>query len=297
MFVSRFATLLIYSISWIARNVEGADPVVFDYADPDTDWPLLGFVPTPFGMEPNECGRSDRQSPINIPGSLMMSNCRSPVTPYVLDNSKESCLFSELTFPIKDIDVGVGFGNCSIPPTIKLDNGSFGNSVEYTALQFHIHTGTEHSFDGDFADAELHIVHANLAVPDFSFATGDFQVVGVKIKGEGTETHPIFEKLLVQWEAALGEIEVFCTGGHPKVGIQVRWLLRVQPTVFWNLASEVLTVSESQVTRMFAVINNYRYPEGSTAECNLNEKPSPEGWTSRPPQQLHRVVKQCGVRS
>ncbi|CAB9520066.1 Carbonic anhydrase [Seminavis robusta] len=326
---SALVTLFLGTTSLLPQAAKATEPVVFDYMDPDSDWPLFSTIPTSFGDMPNECGMTERQSPIDIPTSVIRSLCERPTTPYFIDGRNTGkCEFSALSFPIRDVDVGVDLNGCTTMPSIKLDNGPNGDGANYTALQFHIHTGTEHSFNTDFEDAELHIVHANMNVGDFTYETGDFQVLGVKIRGgDGARPNYRFERLLVEWEESLAQTEASCSGeltvgdsttvvgrsqSRPTGSFNPYDLIPVgtdfytyegsltappcSQTVMWNLATEFMRVSRSQLLRLYNVINNYKYPMGSSAACQFNAKPDIEGSTSRPPQPLNgRIVKRtCG---
>jgi carbonic anhydrase len=67
----------------------------------------------------------------------------------------------------------------------------------YEALpQFHIHTSSEHTIDGQFFGAELHTVHGEIG--------GDrFTVVGMMIQSGAAEANPIFEDLLNGWQGVM----------------------------------------------------------------------------------------------
>ena len=77
------------------------------------------------------------------------------------------------------------FGRMKIP----------GMSNFFDVLQFHIHTNSEHSVDGTYYPAELHVVHRE--------TTGEsFAVFGMFIDAaEDDEAHGIFEYFLQGWEA------------------------------------------------------------------------------------------------
>lgn len=71
---------------------------------------------------------------------------------------------------------------------VNYDEGSsiMVNGVQYNLLQFHFHTGSEHTIDGKQYPLELHLVHRN--------AEGGLAVVGV-MATEGTE-NPAFADIL-----------------------------------------------------------------------------------------------------
>lgn len=72
-----------------------------------------------------------------------------------------------------------------------------GNDNYFNALQFHIHTGSEHSVDGEYYQAELHVVHQEKTAESFA-------VFGMFIDSNPEEPdadHPFFEYYLQGWEA------------------------------------------------------------------------------------------------
>jgi carbonic anhydrase len=75
-------------------------------------------------------------------------------------------------------------------PTVELP----GIEGIYRALQFHIHTSSEHTIDGGFFGAELHTVHQEVG--------GDrFAVVGMMIDPSAEEENADFGELLENWMA------------------------------------------------------------------------------------------------
>ena len=49
-------------------------------------------------------------------------------------------------------------------------------SEEYNVLQFHFHSPSEHTFDGDHYDLEMHIVHQNAEKTEYAVVAIYFDV-------------------------------------------------------------------------------------------------------------------------
>lgn len=78
----------------------------------------------------------------------------------------------------------------------------------YEALQFHVHTSSEHTVDGEFFGAELHIVHK-------STTENRFAVLGMLIEPKSPTDNAQFEILLDEWRAEAEATNVAC--GIPTV--------------------------------------------------------------------------------
>jgi len=72
----------------------------------------------------------------------------------------------------------------------------------YVAQQFHLHIASEHTINGLFASAELHIVH--LREGGDLTAYNDAAVLGFKIDAGAQETNVLFEYFLCGWESTMG---------------------------------------------------------------------------------------------
>lgn len=59
------------------------------------------------------------------------------------------------------------------------------NGAKYHLLQFHFHTASEHTVNGEYFPMEIHFVHQNQE-------TGELAVIGVMVE-EGDDDHPFFE--------------------------------------------------------------------------------------------------------
>src|SRR5687767_15804017 len=69
-------------------------------------------------------------------------------------------------------------------PTVQIP----GIEGTYRALQFHIHTSTEHTIDGQFFGAELHVVHQDIDGKRYA-------VVGMMIQASADSPNEIFGTL------------------------------------------------------------------------------------------------------
>lgn len=167
-----------------------------------SQWKNILFPPivAPLGNQCGGRGQESRygQSPIVIEGTAV-TECQTDLTGYIFD--KGTCTWEELEFRIISNGVIVHpkvgsvcrFGRMKIP----------GKSHWFNALQFHIHTGSEHSVEqpdnnqGKYYPAELHVVHA-------SELGDDFAVFGMFIDhnpNNDTIPHDTFEYYLQGWES------------------------------------------------------------------------------------------------
>lgn len=163
-----------------------------------SQWPNILFPPqlVPTG---NQCGGIGQvtgygQSPIVIPAEVR-DRCDVGFKGYIFEPG--TCTWDDLNFRIITNGVIVNashtdctFGRMKIP----------GMQNFFDVLQFHIHTNSEHSVDGTYYPAELHVVHRE--------TTGEsFAVFGMFIDAaEDDEPHGMFEHFLQGWEAR-GKIE------------------------------------------------------------------------------------------
>jgi carbonic anhydrase len=75
----------------------------------------------------------------------------------------------------------------------------------YEALQFHIHTSSEHTIDGKFFGAELHTVHGEIG-------GGRYAVVGMMIHPNADENNELFDALLDGWQTKYDANVDSCVG-------------------------------------------------------------------------------------
>jgi carbonic anhydrase len=220
-----------------------------------------------------------------------------------------------------DYDVTKNGVQANIPETCERSTVEIPGveGVIFEALQFHIHTSSEHTVDGGRFSAELHTVHKQI--------DGDrFAVVGMMIQPDSFEDNEAFGLLLQGWykkeEAVLtacgisidtspaagaifrdtsGELsgELFSPydllpEGHAFYNYDGG--LTTPPcseVVEWNLSDKAVSVSVWQYSELVQLILKYRNPD----TCELLTLASTSGGTSRPVQPLNgREVKRiCPV--
>jgi hypothetical protein len=159
-----------------------------------SQWPNILFPPqiAPSG---NQCGGIGQrtgygQSPIVVPAEARDS-CDTGLEGYAFEGG--SCTWEDLSFRI--ITNGVIIG-AKLGATCSLGRMRVPGKTNYfNALQFHIHTSSEHSIDGTYYPAELHVVHQE--------ETGEsFAVFGMFIdQSPDDQDHETFEYFLKGWEA------------------------------------------------------------------------------------------------
>ena len=159
-----------------------------------SQWQNIFFPPQliPTG---NQCGGMGQvngygQSPIVIP-SETRDTCDVGLEGYEFQAG--DCSWDDLNFRTVNNGVivnatlpGCTFGRMKIP----------GITNWFNLLQFHIHTNSEHSVDGQYYPLELHMVHAEETMESFA-------VFGMFIdQPEDDIDHPTFEYFLQGWEAS-----------------------------------------------------------------------------------------------
>jgi carbonic anhydrase len=119
-----------------------------------------------------------------------------------------SCRTNDLKYELTTTGVKASYQNendvlCEYPSVIIP-----GVPGRYKALQFHIHTSSEHTIDNQFFGAELHTVHVNEA--------GDrFAVVGMMIEPTADQPNSLFERLLEGWQVEYDSAEEACRDAAP----------------------------------------------------------------------------------
>jgi carbonic anhydrase len=183
---------------------------------------------------------------------------------------------------------------------------------KYQALQFHIHTSSEHTIDGKFFGAELHTVHAEVG--------GDrYAVVGMMIHPDGDEENEMFSALLKGWQPIYDANIANCANETSRRAEQERELesqifapyqlipdgatfyhydggLTTPPcseVVWWNLADKAVSVTPGQYHELAELVLGYTDP----VTCELGSNAGSFGTTSRPVQPLNgRTVERiCPV--
>jgi carbonic anhydrase len=221
------------------------------------------------------------------------------------------CPIASLNYTIQNNGVVVAYptdGSCQLNE-LKIP----GIDSKYEAIQFHIHAASEHSVDGQYYGAELHIVHREI--------DGDrLAVVGEFLDPGLPEGNPLFTLLLNKWLSAKSVVLEECgrederrnaqrqLEGEDKLGdddhFNVYDLLRSEASFYqykgslttppcseivdWNMASTPQMISVKQYTDLLDVI----YKAVNPLDCENFAIVNDHGSTSRPTQPLNgRKVK------
>jgi carbonic anhydrase len=283
----------------------------YDFADPVLGPDGWKDLPISF----NQCGGGS-----NSPIAVTATECGRTVD-YSLENG--DCKIGDLDFQTVNNGVKAFFtGECT-KPSMNIP----GVDGTYNALQFHIHTASEHSIGDMFYDLELHVVHqldvntgSGQFDPDSSTGpSGErngFAVVGM-VFSKGGPSNPEFQKFIDGWKANQSIIDSSCGSGRKlrkedarkaqealasAYGLLDRQTdfffysggLTTPPcseVVWWNLSSEPVVISDAQYQEIVDLTLGYK-----DENCTLATIADPvSGSTSRPPQPLNgrEVIYSC----
>jgi carbonic anhydrase len=205
-----------------------------------------------------------------------------------------------MVYTLTNTGVKASFPDSCTNPTVKIP----GIEGVYKALQFHIHTSSEHTIDGNFFGAEMHIVHQEV--------DGDrYAVVGMMIEPDADEENEIVSQLLDGWQIEMNVADSSCAverGGERKLSKNMdRRLQAFNPydllpegvtffhydgglttppcseVVWWNLADKPVSISPSQYRQLAHQVLNFV----DTSTCQQGTNAGPIGITSRPVQPLN----------
>jgi carbonic anhydrase len=213
---------------------------------------------------------------------------------------KGTCTLSQVSYAIENNGVKISYpddGSCELD--MLMIPGLEGT---YRAIQLHTHLSSEHTVDGMFYGAELHVVHVRDDGERLS-------VVGVLLSPGLHEDHEGFGAMLAGWEQAADDVEEACTGRrrHRKRrlshGADERRMqelvdaygLLVEGNTFyqyagslttppcseivdWNFSPEQVLISVTQYQALVDLTLNAMDAE----TCELKTIASPQGSTSRP---------------
>jgi carbonic anhydrase len=186
----------------------------------------------------------------------------------------------------------------------------------FQALQFHMHTSSEHTLDKHRFSAELHIVHQQMDTGH----SDRYAVVGMMIQPDDVEDNEEFELLLGGWYANENEVLEECgydaaedndnDNAELSDALFSPYDLLPEGTAFyhyagglttppcsqvvwWNLADQPVSISVRQYSVLLQLIFQYR----DSASCALATIASSSGGTSRPVQPLNgrKVKRICPV--
>jgi hypothetical protein len=217
----------------------------------------------------------------------------------ILQNGE--CTFKDIIFELTSTGVKGNYPDTCTRPRVEIP----GISGVYEAVQFHIHSSSEHTIDGQYFGAELHTVHAEVG--------GDrFAVVGMMFQPKGEEhTNEMFGELLTGWQALLDSNLDLCkptteTGGETAARGGERRKLALSDDIFspymlipadstyyhydgglttppcsevvwWNLADKPVSLDPAQFHQLIELIINF-----VDADCQAGTFAGPAGSTSRP---------------
>eukprot|EP01083_Nonionella_stella_P043897 118440_1 len=182
-----------------------------------------------------------------------------------------------------------------------------GMEATYYHHNAHIHLSSEHTIDGRFFSAEMHMVHLNSGGTRAA-------VVGSMIEATAASTNPVFEQFLDNWRSVRHSVECGdcavpfgrvsdTTSMHPYKMVEGDSFyhydggLTTPPCseiVWWNLAATPMSISVRQMAEMTDIILNTKklQEDGSCKKVTVASK---HGSTSRPTQPLYgrHVDKIC----
>mmetsp|Transcript_16388 Transcript_16388/g.31040 ORF Transcript_16388/g.31040 Transcript_16388/m.31040 type:complete len:311 (-) Transcript_16388:283-1215(-) len=299
------AALALLSLINFYSSCHVAGATVYDYDHVDT-WN------TEFSGDNGNCdGR--KQSPI----ALETMDC----THYAnYEMNQGDCTLDGMEFEINKNGVQMNWkpdliGDCQLPffkipvNAISDDPGSFEGGDTYVHAQTHIHLSSEHTIDGKYFGAELHMVHLNA---DSTRAS----VLGTMIRPVLPHDNPTFEQFLKRWVDVMKSDGCDCTD-HYTFDLSPNFKLDVYENmegkdfyhydgglttpgcdeiVWWNFNTDPWNISVRQFNILVDVILKYK-PKDQNGVCA--DKPqtnaSRGGSTSRPPQPLNgrKVLKIC----
>jgi len=170
----------------------------------------------------------------------------------------------------------------------------------------HIHLSSEHTIDGRFYSAEMHMVHLNAGGTRAA-------VVGTMIEATAASTNPVFEQFLDNWRSVRHSVECGdcavpfgrvsdTTSMHPYKMVEGDSFyhydggLTTPPCseiVWWNLAAKPMSISVRQMADLTDIILNTKTIQNGS--CKKVTVASKYGSTSRPTQPLYgrKVDKIC----
>jgi carbonic anhydrase len=148
---------------------------------------------------------------------------------------------------------------------VNYDAGSYLtlNGTRYELLQFHFHTPSEHAINGELAEMEIHFVHRSME------SEGMLAVLGVLVY-EGDEDNPAFTAVWENLPKEQSEEQTLSATINAADMLprdhrvyQYMGSLTTPPCsqgVSWNVLSEPITLSRTQLATLQAILGNNNRP-------------------------------------
>eukprot|EP00611_Tribonema_gayanum_P011539 TRINITY_DN217_c0_g1_i3.p1 TRINITY_DN217_c0_g1~~TRINITY_DN217_c0_g1_i3.p1 ORF type:complete len:338 (-),score=81.19 TRINITY_DN217_c0_g1_i3:830-1843(-) len=153
-----------------------------------------------------------RQSPIDIVTAATVPNCVPDAgLHFGATYTPGTCTFDAM-HPELGHGLELNYGDCELAtpgasPTMTV------NGKTYKALQVHFHSASEHTIDGVAYDADVHIVHVNVADPN------DLVVLGVMVDAiESADGFDPLVSVLYPWWHDLNHAAIFKAAGFDPNG-------------------------------------------------------------------------------
>jgi carbonic anhydrase len=254
-------------------------------------------------VEPLETNHCDRGG--NSPIAFYTSTCSAPEANYKFDPG--TCGIEDYTYDVKNNAVQMTRKADCVAPTVKIPN----IGPKYYHAQTHIHLSSEHSIDGGYFGAEMHMVHLREGT-DTNYR--DAAVVGTMITPTATANNPVFEAWLQKWIEHMNT-DATCDScwGEPAVepydmNVYRNFIgkdfyhynggLTTPPCTefaYWNFTTEPWKISVRQYQMLTELILDVRKTDEESGKCEPITLAAQSGSTSRPPQPLNgrNVVKYC----
>jgi len=274
----------------IAAAAEAATDAAYDYDHPEL-WA---------DMEDSACAGL-KNSPID----LYSMDC----THYAnYDLTLGDCGMGDMDFSVTNNGVLLTYkegSNCT-KPSFEIPKDTIEGT--YNHFNTHIHLSSEHTIDGKYFGAELHMVHLRTDL-------GRAAVLGTMVKPSSPVDNPTFERFLKKWQMARELVDCGCNGDAFEVEgdegvIDVYENMRgkdfyhydgglttppCSEIVWWNFNTEPWVISVRQFQVMTDIILNTKVDKDG--ECKPITVASKGGSTSRPPQPLNgrSIDKICAL--
>jgi carbonic anhydrase len=246
----------------------------------------------------------------NSPIALETGSCTKYAN-YDMASPQGSCTLDDMNFYVTNNGVKMDFGTSGCSPlSFKIPVDEI--TQTYTHAQTHIHLSSEHTIDGHFYAAELHMVHATAdANPE-----NPYSVLGTMIKPGSPVNNPQFERFIAKWvEWAQANVCENCFDyenfADDVVDIDLYENMRgkdfyhydgglttplCDEAVWWNFNTEPWLISPRQYQIMTDLVLATRKVNDDNM-CKTLTVASKSGSTSRPPQPLNgrTVQKICAL--